>query len=147
MASWYQYLIIRVRSAANEGLKVIDVDGSYLPHKHEQLMEAGVQVSTLCPSPGGWEAVTEDNHRDMAQKIPVVLPGRIQLSLPSPNTHMHIHVHTHLLPQFPPLLSLYNAPSIFCHTLNFDPSMIFFPGVLYSYLAEGVGHSTGKGAF
>ena len=54
--------IIRVRSAATEGLKVVDVDGSYLPRKHEQLKQAGVLVAPLSPPLGGWETVTEENH-------------------------------------------------------------------------------------
>lgn len=80
---------------------MIDVDGSYLPRKHEQLKQAGVQVAPLSPPPippGGWEAVTEDNHRDMAEKIPTVLPGRIPSSQSSPtlpHTHVHAHTHTH----------------------------------------------------
>lgn len=67
--------IFRVRSAVSEGLKVIDVDGSYLPHKHEQLKQAGLQVVPLSPPsipPIGW-----DNHKEKAEKIPVVLPGMI----------------------------------------------------------------------
>ena len=61
--------------------------------------------------PGGWETVTEENHRDIAKNIPVVLPGEN-----------------------------WTFPFIFI-------TLPFTPGVLYSYLAEGVGHSAGKGAF
>ena len=59
-------------------MKLVDVDGSYLPQKYEQLKQEGVQVAPLRPPPmppGGWEAVTEENHRDIAKKVPVVLPG------------------------------------------------------------------------
>ena len=54
---------------------------------------------------------------------------------------MHIHVHTQLSLQSPPL-SVSKLLHLF--SLTFLTNL---PGVLYSYLAEGVGHSTGKGAF
>ena len=103
--------IARVRSTASEGLKVIDVDGSYLPRKHEQLKQAGVQLAPLSPPPippGGWEVVTKDNHRDMAKKMPVVLLGRLPSSLPP---HMHMHIQT--LPS--PSLSLGCSLSFLSH--------------------------------
>jgi len=77
---------------------VIDVDGSYLPCKYEQLKQAGIEVAPLSPPPippGGWEVITEDNHRDMAEKIPIVLPGKIPSSPPH-HMHMHIHLHVHI---------------------------------------------------
>ena len=91
--------------AASEGLKVIDVDGSYLPRKYERLRQAGLNVAPLDPPsvpPAGWEDVNEDNHKDMAEKIPVVLPGNQSINLsfslslssthtrnPSSYSHMH----------------------------------------------------------
>ena len=95
-------------------MKLVDVDGSYLPQEYEQLKQAGVQVAPVSPPPmppGGWETVTEENHRDIAKNIPVVLPGEN-----------------------------WTFPFIFI-------TLAFIPGVLYSYSAEGVGHSAGKGAF
>ena len=92
---------------------------------HEQLKQAGVQLAPLSPPPipqCGWEAVTDDNHRDMAEKIPVVLPGRIPSSPPPPPPHTHIHAHarTHIYYHNPSLpLRLYVTPSLF--SLFFNP--------------------------
>ena len=63
----------RTRDAIKEGLKVVDVDGSYLARKHHQLQQAGVNVAVLgLPPvpPRGWIAITENNFKEIAPKIP-----------------------------------------------------------------------------
>ncbi len=59
--------------------KAVDVDGSYLFRKHQQLTCVGVDL----PQPGlpdiplvGWEQVNAGNHVDNAKKIPRVTPGK-----------------------------------------------------------------------
>ena len=54
----------RIRDAKKEGMKVIDVDGSYLARKHQQLQVDGVNVAPLGVPPippSGWNAVSESN--------------------------------------------------------------------------------------
>ena len=58
--------------------------------------------------------------------------------------HVHMYAHTQLLLQPPPLFVSKLQPLF---SLTFFQPITILPGVLYSYLAEGVGHSTGKGAF
>ena len=58
--------------------KVIDVDGSYLYKKYQQLTESGVAVALIdhpTPPLSGWETVSVDNHKQYSEKTPLVTPG------------------------------------------------------------------------
>lgn len=71
----------RIREAIREKVSVIDVDGSYLDRKCEQLRQSGHKVAPLGvpPSPpSGW-VVNESNYNEIALKIPKVLPGNFCL--------------------------------------------------------------------
>ena len=124
--------VCRVRDAIKDKVSVVDVDGSYLVRKHEQLRQAGVNVAPLGPPSlplSGWITITinKANCKDKSQKIPRVLPSAPFLppSLP---------------PSLPPYMCMWMYVSCDNHT--------FSPGVLYAYLAEGVGSSTAtEGAF
>lgn len=68
----------RVREAIKGKVAVVDVDGSYLVRKHEQLRQAGVNVAPLGPPSlplSGWITINEANYKDESQKIPRMLPG------------------------------------------------------------------------
>ena len=57
---------------------VVDVDGSYLHKKHKALVEAGKEVSSLSkplPPLCGWMAITQENFKTMADKIPLITSG------------------------------------------------------------------------
>ena len=63
----------RIRDAKREGVKVVDVDGSYLARKHQQLLMAGVNVGPLkLPPvpPTGWKAVDEINFKEVVEEMP-----------------------------------------------------------------------------
>ena len=69
-----------IRDAIKNKVSVIDVDGSYLVRKHEQLhaRQAAVNVPPLGPPPlplSGWITINEANYKDESPKIPRVLPG------------------------------------------------------------------------
>ena len=54
-------------------MKVIDVDGSYLVRKHQQLQVDGVNVAPLgIPPvpPSGWDALSETNFKEAIGKMP-----------------------------------------------------------------------------
>ena len=56
----------------------MDVDGSYLSRKHQQLRAAGVSVVPLGPPtlpPSGWITMGEANYAEVARKMPRMLPG------------------------------------------------------------------------
>lgn len=97
--SWKKSRIIaRIREAKEQGIEVVDVDGSYLWKKRQSILAPlGVDVSsneTPLPPPSGWEQITASNYKSYAEKIPQVTAG-----------------------------------------------------VVYTYLAEGVGHTVGHPAF
>ena len=59
-------------------MPVVDVDGSYMYRKKQQLRSAGFNVTGLpAPTPPltGWEQVTSDNSATMSKNIPFVTPG------------------------------------------------------------------------
>ena len=68
----------RIRDAKKEGMKVIDVDGSCLYKKHQQL--GGVQSTDSDTIPdvplSGWETVDASNYSAMSKKIPRVTHGK-----------------------------------------------------------------------
>lgn len=70
----------RIRDAIRDKVKVIDVDGSYLERKLEQLQQSGRPVAPLgLPSspPMGWVTVDEASYKDISSKIPKMLPGTV----------------------------------------------------------------------
>ena len=88
--------VYRVREAIKGKVAVVDVDGSYLVRKHEQLRQAGVNVAPLGLPLSGWITINEANYKDESQKIPRMLPGTstspatpASLSL-SPNHALHM---------------------------------------------------------
>ena len=66
-------------------------------------------------------------------------------TLPHTVAHAPTHAHASRYHYNPPPLSISKLLPLF--SLVFFQLITILPGVLYSYLAEGVGHSTGKGAF
>ena len=96
------------------------MDGSYLYRKQQQL---NIKSSTLhLPNPPlcGWDAVTDTNTKEMATFVPRVTPS---LSL----LNVYVHIPTVLL----------RVPALYQ----------YFAGLLYTYLAESCGTSSGHGAF
>ena len=62
-------------------MKVIDVDGSYLARKHQQLQVDGVNVAPLgIPPvpPSGWDALSETNFKEAIGKMPKMTSGNQQ---------------------------------------------------------------------
>ena len=60
---------------------MIDVDGSYLARKHQQLLTAGVNVAPLeLPPvpPTGWKAVAEANFKEVGEEMPRMMSGIVQ---------------------------------------------------------------------
>ena len=57
----------------------MDVDGSYLWRKQQQLKESGQDVteSIGVPSPplSGWVTINEANYKDLAKDLPTVTSG------------------------------------------------------------------------
>ena len=70
----------RVRKSRGLGVKVVDVDGSYLYRKRECMIANGKIVPPLdLPSPplSGWEVVNKENYKEKAKDLPCVTPGKI----------------------------------------------------------------------
>ena len=70
---------VRIREAKKNKTPVIDVDGSYLFRKHQQLLSQGLPLVPLdIPSTPltGWEPVNAGNYFEMAKKIPRLTSGR-----------------------------------------------------------------------
>ena len=62
----------------SDGAKIVDVGGSYVYKKHQQLMSSGINVAPLKTPPpplSGWESVTEASIKELASSIPRVTPG------------------------------------------------------------------------
>ena len=60
----------------------MDVDGSYLWRKQQQLKESGVlasssATSTVLPTPplSGWVTINESNYKEIAKNLPIVTSG------------------------------------------------------------------------
>lgn len=68
-----------IRDAKKNKVAVIDVDGSYLSRKHQQLQSEGVNVARLgIPAVPllGWQSCNENNYHIVAQSMPKVMPGK-----------------------------------------------------------------------
>ena len=71
-------MTFRIQHAQRDGTKVIDVDGSYLHQKEQRLNATGITTLPLnLPSIPlcGWEQLTKENHKEIADKIPRVSSG------------------------------------------------------------------------
>ena len=77
---------VRIRSAIEEKVKIIDVDGSYLYKKSKRLQEMGL-VTVPMPTPAaplsGWEPLTENTAESVGAKIPRVTTGALYKYLSS----------------------------------------------------------------
>ena len=72
------YITSRIKEVSESQMPVVDVDGSYMYRKKQQLSSAGFNVAVLpAPTPPltGWEQVTSDNSATMSKNIPLVTPG------------------------------------------------------------------------
>ena len=61
----------------------MDVDGSYVYRKYQQMVSSGIAASDPGPPPlplTGWEQILETNYKDMAKKIPKVTHGEFMCS-------------------------------------------------------------------
>ena len=70
------YINFRIHDALQQNLDVVDVDGSYLYRKEQQLISQGIRTLPLSlPSVPltGWEVVTADNYKE--KKVPRVISG------------------------------------------------------------------------
>jgi len=75
-------MMFRIKEAKDRNAEVIDVDGSYLHRKHQQLINSGVSVAPpgVPPRPlAGWETITNSNYQQYCTKIPIVTQGLIIL--------------------------------------------------------------------
>ncbi len=71
-----------IREAKENHESVVDVDGSHLYRKYQQLVDSGATVAPISHPPpplSGWESVTANNRMEYAQKIPLVTQGRCVL--------------------------------------------------------------------
>ena len=69
------YITSRIKEVSESQM---DVDGSYMYRKKQQLSSAGFNVAVLpAPTPPltGWEQVTSENSSTMSKNIPLVTPG------------------------------------------------------------------------
>ena len=67
-----------MRTLSKQGAKVVDVDGSYLWRKQQQLKESGVVVENVglpSPPPSGWITINETNYKELAKDLPTVTSG------------------------------------------------------------------------
>lgn len=114
----YLYLMLfRIHKAEHDKIQVVDVDGSYLHRKYQNMVSRGITAS----DPGvqampltGWEQITEGNYKEMTKKIPKVTHGE-NISIPSDTSKLYVYINV--------------------------------AGLLYTYLAEGVGNKSVSGAF
>ena len=70
-------MLFRVRQAKHEKRKVIDIDGSYLPRKYQQLQASGIHCAPLSIPrlpPLGWTRDTDDNRDDVGKLLSKVFP-------------------------------------------------------------------------
>ena len=116
----------RIQHAKSDGAQVVDVDGSYLYRKEQNLIAAGVITSPVdLPEPpvAGWEQLKADNHTEFCPKIPQVTPG----------------------------VCVCMCCACVCACVRrveySVASWLFMLGILYTYLAKCVGNSVQQGAF
>ena len=73
----FDIISCRVRELSKQGAKIVDVDGSYLWRKQQQLNESGVVAENVgLPSPTpGWVTINEANYKELSQDLPTVTSG------------------------------------------------------------------------
>ena len=72
--------ISRINQAEEEGISVVDVDGSYIYRKYQCLVESGENVTQPNhpgPPPSGWKVVNKNTYKDLIPSIPLVTTGTI----------------------------------------------------------------------
>lgn len=81
-------------------MPVVDVDGSYMYRKKQQLSSAGFTVTTLpVPTPplSGWELVTSEDSASMSTNIPFVTPGLFEgMIIPVNVTKLHCRIAVYI---------------------------------------------------
>ena len=73
-----------MRKAKFENAAVIDVDGTYLEHKRQKLLDSHVAVAPLqrpTHPPCGWQTVSDGTWESLAQQMPCVLPTTLYTCL------------------------------------------------------------------
>ena len=64
---------------SKQGAKIVDVGGSYLWLKQQQLNESGFVAENVdllpSPPPSGWVTIIEANYKELAKDLPTVTSG------------------------------------------------------------------------
>jgi len=71
----FSTIMVRIKEAKSRNAGVIDVDGSYLHQKHQQLINSSVSVAPpgIPPRPlASWVTITNSNYQQYCTKIPIV---------------------------------------------------------------------------
>jgi len=71
-------ICFRISEAKTCGMPVVDVDGSYLVHKHQKLQQAGLNVAPLkLPSMPltSWESIDDTNFKEATKNMPKLTSG------------------------------------------------------------------------
>ena len=68
-----------IRKAVKDNVETVDVDGSYLYKKVQQLEATGLSIAPLdlptSPPNFGWETISESNVAHISQKMPCITNG------------------------------------------------------------------------
>ena len=74
-------LLNRIRKAVKDDVEIVDVDGSYLYKKVQQLEATGMSIAPLdlptSPPISGWETISESNVAHISQKMPCITNGLV----------------------------------------------------------------------
>ena len=64
------YITSRIKEVSESQIQVVEVDGSYMYRKKQQLSSAGFVAVLPAPTPPltGWEQVTSENSATMSKK-------------------------------------------------------------------------------
>ena len=78
-SSEFDIIYCRVRELSKQGAEMVDVDGSYLWRKQQQLNESGIVAENIdllpSPPPSGWVTINEANYKELAKDLPIVTSG------------------------------------------------------------------------
>ena len=69
-----------MKEVEQEGLAIVDVDGSYLYRKYKTLTKAGEKVSlpsVPLPPISGWTTMSDENYMSLAPTMPPVTQGTL----------------------------------------------------------------------
>ena len=82
--TFVNFIHFRICKANRDEVEVVNIDGSYLHRKYQNLVSSGITAS----DPGvpampltGWEQITEGNYKEMAKRIPKVTHARTHTCL------------------------------------------------------------------